>query len=202
MTTRTESGKADPTIESRDDLLAVFASGEKPAERWRIGTEHEKFVYRTADFAAPSYDEPGGIRDLLDGLTRFGWTPVVEGGNVIALTGKDGAISLEPAGQLELSGAPLDNLHETCSEAARHLAQVKQVGDELGLGFLGLGMWPDKTRAELPVIGTRRLFIHRSVAKPLCGRAAEVRQKADTQREQGNGREDDGFSHQDFSGFL
>jgi len=159
MTTRTESGKADPTIESRDDLLAVFASGEKPAERWRIGTEHEKFVYRTADFAAPSYDEPGGIRDLLDGLTRFGWTPVVEGGNVIALTGKDGAISLEPAGQLELSGAPLDNLHETCSEAARHLAQVKQVGDELGLGFLGLGMWPDKTRAELPVMPKGRYKI-------------------------------------------
>ena len=79
MTTRTESGKADPIIESRDDLLAVFASGEKPAERWRIGTEHEKFVYRLADFAAPSYDEPGGIRDLLAGLTRFGWKPVEEG---------------------------------------------------------------------------------------------------------------------------
>lgn len=159
MTTRTESGKADPTIESRDDLLAVFASGEKPAERWRIGTEHEKFVYRLADHAAPSYDEPGGIRALLDGLTRFGWEPVVEGGNVIALTGKDGAISLEPAGQLELSGAPLDNLHETCSEAARHLQQVKQVGDELGLGFLGLGMWPDKTRAELPVMPKGRYKI-------------------------------------------
>ena len=159
MTTRTESGKADPTIESRDDLLAVFASGEKPAERWRIGTEHEKFVYRLADFAAPSYDEPGGIRDLLNGLTRFGWEPVVENGNVIALTGKDGAVSLEPAGQLELSGAPLDNLHETCAEAARHLQQVKQVGDELGLGFLGLGMWPDKTRAELPVMPKGRYKI-------------------------------------------
>ncbi len=159
MTTRTESGKADPTIESRDDLLAIFASGEKPAERWRIGTEHEKFVYRLADFAAPSYDEPGGIRDLLNGLTRFGWEPVVENGNVIALTGKDGAVSLEPAGQLELSGAPLDNLHETCAEAARHLQQVKQVGDELGLGFLGLGMWPDKTRAELPVMPKGRYKI-------------------------------------------
>ncbi len=159
MTTRTESGKADPTIESRDDLLAIFASGEKPAERWRIGTEHEKFVYRLADFAAPSYAEPGGIRDLLAGLTRFGWKPVVEGGNVIAMSGVDGAISLEPAGQLELSGAPLDNLHETCAEAARHLSQVKQVGDELGLGFLGLGMWPDKTRAELPVMPKGRYKI-------------------------------------------
>lgn len=163
MTTRTDTGthdgKTDPLVESRDDLLAIFASGEKPADRWRIGTEHEKFVYRLADRQAPSYAEPGGIRDLLDGLTRFGWAPVVEGGNVIALTGRDGAISLEPAGQLELSGAPLDNLHETCAEAGRHLAQVKEVGGELGLGFLGLGMWPDKTRADLPVMPKGRYKI-------------------------------------------
>jgi glutamate--cysteine ligase len=159
MTTRTEAHSADPLIESREDLLAIFVSGEKPRERWRIGTEHEKFVYRLADHRAPSYEEPGGIRDLLDGLTRFGWRPVVEGGHVIALTGKDGAISLEPAGQLELSGAPLDNLHQTCGEAGRHLEQVKQVGDELGLGFLGLGMWPDKARADLPVMPKGRYAI-------------------------------------------
>jgi glutamate--cysteine ligase len=159
MTTRTETGKTDPPIENRDDLLAVFASGEKPQEQWRIGTEHEKFVYRLADFSAPSYAEPGGIRDLLSGLTRFGWHPVEENGNVIAMSGVDGAISLEPAGQLELSGAPLDNLHETCAEAGRHLAQVKQVGDELGLGFLGLGMWPDKARSDLPVMPKGRYKI-------------------------------------------
>jgi glutamate--cysteine ligase len=150
MTTRTDSGKADPEIESRDDLLRVFAKGEKPAERWRIGTEHEKFVYRKDDHRAPSYDERGGIRDLLLGLTEFGWTPVEEGGNVIALAGPDGNVSLEPAGQFELSGAPLEHLHQTCAEAGRHLKQVKAVGDQLGLGFLGMGMWPDKTRAELP----------------------------------------------------
>ena len=109
MTTRTEIAGADePRIESRDDLLAVFAKGEKPKADWRIGTEHEKFVYRCADHRAPSYAEPGGIRDLLMALTEFGWTPVEEGGNVIALTGPDGAISLEPAGQFELSGAPRD----------------------------------------------------------------------------------------------
>jgi glutamate--cysteine ligase len=77
---------------------------------------------------------------------------VIEGENVIALSGPDGAISLEPAGQFELSGAPLDNLHETCAETGRHLEQVKEVGDKLGIGFLGLGMWPDKTRAELPIM--------------------------------------------------
>jgi len=150
MTTRTDSGKTDPPIESRDDLLRVFAKGEKPAERWRIGTEHEKFVYRKEDNGAPSYDEPGGIRDLLMGLTEFGWTPVEEGGNVIALAGPDGNVSLEPAGQFELSGAPLEHLHQTCAEAGRHLKQVKAVGDRLGLGFLGMGMWPDKTRDALP----------------------------------------------------
>src|SRR4051812_38909616 len=150
MTTRTETAKTDPPIEGRDDLLRPFAKGEKPEASWRIGTEHEKFVYRRDDHRAPSYDEPGGIRDLLDALTDYGWEPVEEGGKVIALSGKDGNVSLEPAGQLELSGAPLEHLHQTCAEAGRHLDQVKAVGDKLGLGFLGLGMWPDKTRDELP----------------------------------------------------
>jgi glutamate--cysteine ligase len=159
MSTRTTSIKADPIIETRDQLISVFAKGEKPRERWRIGTEHEKFVYRTADHRAPSYDEPGGIRDLLTGLTRYGWEPVMEGDTMIALSGPDGAVSLEPAGQLELSGAPLENLHQTCAETGRHLKQVKEVGAELGLGFLGLGMWPDKTRAELPTMPKGRYEI-------------------------------------------
>jgi glutamate--cysteine ligase len=159
MSTRTQSAGEDPVIESREQLISVFEKGEKPANRWKIGTEHEKFVYRTTDHRAPSYDEPGGIRDLLAGLGQFGWEPVFEGDNVIALSGDDGTISLEPAGQLELSGAPLDNLHETCAETGRHLTQVKTVGERLGLGFLGLGMWPDKTRAELPIMPKGRYGI-------------------------------------------
>ena len=158
MTTRTDLS-ASPPIHSRADLLSVFEKGEKPIADWRIGTEHEKFVYRTSDHRAPSYDEPGGIRDLLHGLTEFGWRPVEEGGNVIALTGPDGTISLEPAGQLELSGAPLENIHESCAESGRHLQQVKAVGEKLGLGFLGLGMWPDKARSDLPVMPKGRYAI-------------------------------------------
>jgi glutamate--cysteine ligase len=158
MTTRTEDSDSRP-IESRADLLSVFEAGEKIPADWRIGTEHEKFVYRFADHRAPSYDEPGGIRDLLMGLTEYGWEPVEEGGNVIALKGVDGAISLEPAGQFELSGAALQNLHQTCAEAARHLDQCKAVGEHLGLGFLGLGMWPDKSRADLPVMPKGRYAI-------------------------------------------
>jgi len=160
MTQRTDdTPETHKLIESRDDLLSVFAEGEKPAERWRIGTEHEKFVYRVEDMRAPSYDEPGGIRDLLNGLTEFGWKPVIENGNVIALSGTDGTISLEPAGQFELSGAALENLHQTCSEAGRHLNQCKEIGERLGVGFLGVGMWPDKARSDLPVMPKGRYKI-------------------------------------------
>ncbi|MEH3107942.1 MAG: glutamate--cysteine ligase [Sphingomonas fennica] len=160
MSTRTSGQGEDPVIETRADLIGLFARGEKPKDRWRIGTEHEKFVYRTdGSHRAPSYEEPGGIRDLLDGLTAYGWEPIEEDGHVIALGGPDGNVSLEPAGQLELSGAPLENLHQTCAETGRHLDQVKAVGDRLGLGFLGLGLWPDKTRDELPIMPKGRYAI-------------------------------------------
>ncbi len=150
---------ASPIIESRDQLIQSFARGEKPKDAWRIGTEHEKFVYANGDHYAPSYDEPSGIRALLGELEQYGWKPVIEGGNAIAMTGADGSISLEPAGQFELSGAPLDSLHETCAETGRHLEQVKAAGEKLGIGFLGLGMWPDKTRAELPTMPKGRYAI-------------------------------------------
>jgi glutamate--cysteine ligase len=159
MTTKTVSNSNAPIIESRDQLITSFASGEKPKERWRIGTEHEKFVYSTADHHAPSWGEPSGIRALLIELEQHGWQPVEEGGNIIALTGADGSVSLEPAGQFELSGAPLDNLHETCAETGRHLEQVKAAGEKLGIGFLGLGMWPDKRRDELPIMPKGRYAI-------------------------------------------
>lgn len=159
MSTREASTADDPVIESLDQLILPMSGGEKPPERWRIGTEHEKLVFKQSDHSAPSYDEPGGIRDLLKGMEKFGWSPVEEGGHVIALKGDDGAVSLEPAGQLELSGAPLENLHQTCAETGRHLVQVKDVGENCGVGYLGLGMWPDKTRAELPIMPKGRYDI-------------------------------------------
>jgi glutamate--cysteine ligase len=159
MSTRQASGTDEPVIESVAQLAEPMAAGEKPPERWRIGTEHEKFVYCTSDHHAPSYDEPGGIHDLLMALTEFGWEPVEEGGKVIAMAGSDGTVSLEPAGQLELSGAPLENLHQTCAETGRHLDQVKAIGARTGKGFLGLGMWPDKTREELPIMPKGRYAI-------------------------------------------
>jgi glutamate--cysteine ligase len=159
MSTRTVTTLDERRIESREQLIAPIEAGEKSPDRWRIGTEHEKLVYKTSDHRAPSYDERGGIRDILLALREFGWEPVEEAGRVIAMSGEDGTVSLEPAGQLELSGAAVENLHQTCSETGRHLHQVKAVGERCGVGFLGLGMWPDKTRAELPVMPKGRYAI-------------------------------------------
>jgi glutamate--cysteine ligase len=159
MSTRKASAGEERLIESREQLIAPMQAGEKSIHAWRIGTEHEKLVFSRKDFHAPSYDEPGGIRDILLALEDFGWEPIEEGGNVIAMSGADGAVSLEPAGQLELSGAPLENLHQTCAETGRHLEQVKAVGERFGIGFLGLGMWPDKRRDELPVMPKGRYAI-------------------------------------------
>jgi glutamate--cysteine ligase len=159
MSTRKASEGGEPPIERREQLIAPMQRGEKPAEAWRIGTEHEKLVFALSDHHAPSYEEKGGIRALLTALTRYGWKPIYEGGKVIALEGEDGNVSLEPAGQLELSGAPLETLHQTCAETARHLDQVKEAGRALGMGYLGLGMWPDKRRDELPVMPKGRYDI-------------------------------------------
>ena len=159
MSTRQTSAGEERLIESREQLVAPMQAGEKPANAWRIGTEHEKLVYSRSDHHAPSYDEPHGIREMLLALREFGWEPIEEGGKVIAMSGADGTVSLEPAGQLELSGAPLENLHQTCAETGRHLAQVKAIGERFGIGFMGLGMWPDKTREELPVMPKGRYAI-------------------------------------------
>ena len=164
MSTRQTSDADEPRIESRAQLIAPMEAGAKPKASWRIGTEHEKLVFNTDDFHAPSYAEEGGIRDILMSMRQFGWEPVEEDGpdgtpGVIAMAGSDGTISLEPAGQLELSGAPLETLHQTCAETGRHLDQVKNIGKDLDVGFLGLGMWPDKTRAELPVMPKQRYEI-------------------------------------------
>jgi len=159
MSTREASGSEDPIIETRDDLVAPMQKGEKPKDSWRIGTEHEKLVYFQKDHRAPSYDEPNGIHDILMALTEFGWEPVEENGKVIAMRGDDGTVSLEPAGQLELSGAPLENLHQTCAETGRHLQQVKAIGERFGVGFLGIGMWPDTRHEELPIMPKGRYEI-------------------------------------------
>ena len=137
-------------ITSRNELVAYLESGNKPASEWRIGTEHEKFAYRQSDLRPLPYDGADGIGELLTRLQRFGWAPMIEGGTLIALT-QDGAnITLEPGGQVELSGAPLATLHQTCAEVHQHLRQVREIGSELGIGMVGLGFQPKWSRADIP----------------------------------------------------
>ncbi|MDO5505385.1 MAG: glutamate--cysteine ligase [Pseudoxanthomonas suwonensis] len=148
-------------ITDRAQMVEVLASGSKPRADWRIGTEHEKFGFRLDDLRPPAFDGERGIEALLTGLTRFGWQAVSEGGRVIALS-KDGAsVTLEPAGQLELSGAPLDNIHQTCREVGTHLNEVRQVADALKLGFLGMGFQPKWRREDMPWMPKGRYGIMR-----------------------------------------
>ena len=137
-------------IESRDQLVAYFAAGGKAKEDWRIGTEHEKFIFRQDDFSPLPFVGNPGIRDILKGLERYGWEPIVEGEHVIALRDQTGgSITLEPGGQLELSGAPVTNIHETCAEVNEHLKQMREIGKNLGIGMLGIGFHPSWTRDEV-----------------------------------------------------
>ncbi len=139
---------AEPLTETRQ-LVEYLAAGCKPRARWRIGTEHEKFGYRLDDFSTVPYEGESGIGAMLAGLMRFGWKPVREGRNIIALTMDGQSVTLEPGGQFELSGAPVRTLHETCAEVHNHLNQVKVVAAELGLGFHGLGFRPKSRRDEV-----------------------------------------------------
>ncbi len=123
----------------KNDLIDWFREGCKPKKLFRIGTEHEKFVYKMDSYKPVSYDEPSGIKNILKSLISFGWEEVNEEGNLIALKKDKQSITLEPGGQLELSGAPLENIHQTCSEVYEHLRQVKLVGKDLNIGFLGVG---------------------------------------------------------------
>jgi glutamate--cysteine ligase len=150
-----------PLIAGKDQLIAFHASGARAQQDWRIGTEHEKFGFRLDDLRPPVYEGENGIGALLKGLTRFGWQPVEEGGNIIALLRDDASITLEPAGQFELSGAQLENIHLTCRETNQHLSEVKTVGDELGIGFLGMGFQPKWTRADMPWMPKGRYKIMR-----------------------------------------
>jgi glutamate--cysteine ligase len=149
-------------IESRDQLVEALSSGAKPKSAWRVGTEHEKFGFYMADCSPVPYDGPRGIRRLLEAMEGLlGWDPIVDQGNIIGLTDPTGmgAISLEPGGQFELSGAPLETIHQTCREVNAHLAQVRECAEPLGIGFLGLGGSPLWTRAETPVMPKSRYRI-------------------------------------------
>jgi glutamate--cysteine ligase len=154
MSTR-EDGAPSPLVRSRDDLVGWIAAGAKPRNDWRIGTEHEKFVFHTDTLTPVPYPGERSIRALMEALiARFGWEPILEGDRIIALKRAEGVlggnISLEPGGQFELSGRPVATLHETAEETLDHFYEVLNVGEPLGIGFLGLGFSPKWTLAETP----------------------------------------------------
>lgn len=134
----------------RDALIRHLENGCRPEDQWKIGTEHEKYLFRLGDLTPLSYEEEGGIRDILMALQHFGWSPLEENGTVIGMLRADGAaITLEPGGQLELSGAQVDTLHQTCSEIATHRQQVQSVCTQYNAGFLGLGFHPTASREAI-----------------------------------------------------
>ena len=158
------SGPSQPSAELITDkrqLVSYLESGCKPSEQWRIGTEHEKFAYSLEDYRRLPYEGDKGIRAMLEGLTRFGWQRVEENGHVIALLKGQASVTLEPGGQFELSGAPLDNIHQTCFEVHEHLDQVKEIGSELGTGMIGLGFDPKWRREDVPWMPKGRYKIMR-----------------------------------------
>lgn len=158
-------GEADATpITSVRQLAEHVAAGCKPREAWRIGTEHEKFGFRTGDLTSPPY-APDGIRAVLEGIADAGWEPIPDEGNPIGLAGRGAnggaSVSLEPGGQLELSGAPLTDLHATEAEMEAHFAAVHRAAGPLGLGFAPLGFHPLATREEMPWMPKSRYAIMR-----------------------------------------
>jgi len=148
---------ADAPPLTRRDLVEYMMSGMKPRDKWMIGTEHEKFGFELDTLKRLPYEGDKGIRAVLLAMQeRFGWQPIMEGSNIIGLKepsttgGPSATVTLEPGGQLELSGAPLQTIHQTCAEVNSHLYQVKAVAEDLGVGFIGLGFDPKWKREEIP----------------------------------------------------
>ncbi|MCP2670928.1 glutamate--cysteine ligase [Maricaulaceae bacterium EIL42A08] len=153
-------GGEGPRIETKAQLIEHISAGEKPASQFKLGTEHEKFGFTTDGHNPLPYESEGAsVRKMLEGLTRFGWQPIEENGKPVALKRDGGSITLEPGGQFELSGAPLDNVHETCREVNSHLREVREVADEIGAGFLGLGFSPKWALEDTPMMPKDRYQI-------------------------------------------
>jgi len=149
-------------LENLDQMIGWFTRGCKPKEDWRIGTEHEKFAFYTDDFSPVPYEGDNGIEALLKGMEKeLNWDAITDEGRIIGLAGPNGmgAISIEPGGQFELSGAPLETIHQTCRESNQHLRAVKSVAKDLGIAFLGTGSSPVWSLAETPKMPKSRYKI-------------------------------------------
>ncbi len=167
------SAAVDDRPLTADGLASYLAKGCKPDSQFRIGAEHEKFVFRHGSNATVAY-EPDGIKALLEGLMPFGWQGVYEGETLIALERAGASVSLEPAGQFELSGAPLETIHEICAETRSHLEEAKAVADPLNIGFLGLGFAPTWTREDCQIMPKGRYVIMRRYMPQVGGKGLDM----------------------------
>ena len=164
MTTPTKDiDESAPRISGKTEMIEWFEAGNKPKADWRIGTEHEKFGFTWSDLKPLPYEGDASIKAMLEGLRdQFSWEPIEENGYLIGLK-KDGAsVSLEPGGQFELSGAPLEHIHETCNEVGQHLEEVRKIADPLDIGFIGLGASPIWSMDETPIMPKGRYKIMRA----------------------------------------
>lgn len=161
MTTpTTEIDESSARIASKSELVEYLEAGSKPETEWRVGTEHEKFGFIKDTLAPLPYEGEASVLSIMEGLRdRFAWEPIHEGGYLIGLKKGGASVSLEPGGQLELSGAPLKTIHETCNEVGRHLEEVREIADPLGVAFVGLGASPLWSLAETPVMPKGRYKI-------------------------------------------
>ena len=160
--TPTTNGASAP-VESLDQLTAYLAAGCKPKEDWRIGTEHEKFVFCRTNLNPVPYEGENGIRAILEALAReTGWSQIMEDDHPIGLKGDGASVSLEPGGQFELSGAPLETVHQTCDEVHTHLAAVKRICEPMGVAFMGMGFAPTWSLDETPRMPKSRYGIMRN----------------------------------------
>ena len=146
---------------TKNDLTEYFFQGIKSKHDMRIGVEHEKFVLNKNSLMPITYDEKNGIKDILQKFVSFGWTPSYDDNEetIIALKKGKEAITLEPGGQIELSGAPLDNIHETCEETTNHLREVKSLSEEFNFILLGMGVEPNLTVDDFPWMPKQRYSI-------------------------------------------
>ncbi len=163
MTTPTDDiDETAPRIQSKAELVERLSSGCKPKSDWRIGTEHEKFGFLKDGLRPVPYEGRASVRTMLEGLRdRFDWAPITEKGVLIGLKKNGASVSLEPGGQFELSGAPLEHIHQTCSEVGSHLKEVREIADEIGVAFLGLGFSPVWSLDETPMMPKGRYKIMR-----------------------------------------
>jgi glutamate--cysteine ligase len=156
---------AQTPIESKSQLVEHLESGNSPdRSTWRIGSEHEKFIFHKADNSPLTYEGgegKAGVKDILNAFVDRGWTKVEEDGNIIAAVRDGASITLEPGGQFELSGAPLETIHQTCNETTEHLNAIREISENLNIGFIGLGFHPTLRRDEVPVMPKGRYDIMR-----------------------------------------